>query len=114
MATPVLHAQATVNRYGGVIEDYIAIHNWFDDTKAYHPDFRHRALRHHSLGVKECIERFGDYIVNADNKKVPTKVIAEQHIMEDCGFIPSVSDWLSQMRPKSFMYKARNLTKEVA
>ena len=114
MATPVIHAQATVNRYGGRIEDYVAIHKWFDFTKSYHPDFRHRALRHHSLGVEECVERFGDYIINSNNKKVPVKTIGEQHIMEDCGYIPSVSDWLINLQPKRFMMDAKKLERKVA
>jgi hypothetical protein len=31
---PYIHAKNSVKRYGGIIEDYIAIHNWFDSTKA--------------------------------------------------------------------------------
>jgi hypothetical protein len=71
-------------------------------------------LRHHSLGVEECVERFGDYIVNSDNKKVPVKTIGEQHIIEDCGYIPSVSDWLSNLQPKRFMMDAKKLERKVA
>lgn len=114
MATPVIHAQSSVNTFGGVIEDYIAIHNWFDYTKAYYPDFRHRALRHHSLGILEAIEKFGDYIVNADGRKVAVKMIGEQHVKEDCGYIPSVQDWLCHIKPQPFMVTARKLREVVA
>ena len=56
MANAVIHAQSSVRHWGGQVEDYIKIHEWFDDTKAYFPDFRHRALKHHSLGIKQCVE----------------------------------------------------------
>jgi len=114
MATPVHHAMSSVNNWNGKLEDYLPIHNWFDDTKAYYPDFRHRALRHHSHGIKECIEKFGDYIINSDGKRVPTKLIAEQHVVEDCGYVPSLSDWLRHITPQTFMYQAKKLSKEIA
>jgi predicted nucleotide-binding protein (sugar kinase/HSP70/actin superfamily) len=82
--------------------------------KAYHPDFRHRAIRHHSLGIKECIEKFGDYIVNSDNKKVPVKLIGEQHVKEDCGYVPSLSDWLTNLNAKPFMVKTVKIERSVA
>lgn len=111
MATPVYHAQSSVSKWGGNVDDYLPIHNWFDYTKAFHPDFRHRALRHHSLGIQECMNEFGDYIVLENGKKVPVKLIAEQHVKEDCGFIPSVSDWLINMTSLEWMAKANNLSK---
>ena len=114
MATPVHHALSSVKNWGGTIEDYIAIHNWFDDTKAYHPDFRHRAIRHHSLGIKESIEKFGDYIINSDNKKIPVKLIGEQHVKEDCGVVPSLSDWLVNLNSKPFMIKTVKIERSVA
>ena len=113
MATPLHHAQSSVNRWGGTVDDYLFIHNWFDETKAFHPDFRHRAIRHHSQGVQECIKKYGDYIELNNNKKVPIKLIAEQHLIEDCGYIPSMSDWLMHIKPQMFMYKAKKLSKEI-
>jgi hypothetical protein len=32
-------------RRGGALEDYIPIHNWFDESKQIIADFRHRILR---------------------------------------------------------------------
>jgi hypothetical protein len=47
---------------------------------------------------------FGKTIVNADGSLVPVRYIAEQHVKEDCGGrIPSVSDWLSQIKPAAWM-----------
>ena len=42
-------------------------------------------------------------IKNSDNKDIPVRSIAEQHIREDLGFIPSVQDWLSSIKPKPWM-----------
>jgi hypothetical protein len=81
-----------------------------DATKEMFCDFRHRALRHHSQGVFEAERLFGHTIRNSDNKLVPVRCIAEQHIKEYCGgIIPSVSDWLSRIRPESWMSRGYTL-----
>jgi hypothetical protein len=73
-------------------------------------DFRHRALRHHSQGVFEAERIFGATIVNSDGRLVPTRYVAEQHIKEDCGgIVPSVSDWLSRIRPEAWMSRGYSL-----
>ena len=59
MAHPWHHAVSSARKHGGEPEDYLAIHEWFDASKAHHGDFRHRALRHHTLGVFECEREFG-------------------------------------------------------
>ena len=48
MAHPVDHAASSARRFGGRPDDYVAIHNWFDESKSQVADFRHRALRHHA------------------------------------------------------------------
>jgi hypothetical protein len=69
MSKPLIHAEIDVRKFGGCVEDYIAIHEWFDASKAYLPDNRHRALRHHSQGIFWATEVFGDVITNSDGKK---------------------------------------------
>ncbi len=51
MAHPLRHAESSVRKFGGEPEDYLAIHRWFDESKAYFPDFRHRALYPHTAGI---------------------------------------------------------------
>ena len=85
------------------------IHQWFDETKNYYGDLRHRALRHHTLGIQQCEEKFGVYIYNSDGKKVITRSIAEQHIREDLGFIPSVQDWLKCIKPELWMESTKRV-----
>ena len=50
--------------FGGTAEDYLAIHDWFDESKAHLPDLRHRALRHHSEGIFLCERLFGPTVTN--------------------------------------------------
>ena len=73
MAHPPQHAQSSARKFGGRAEDYIAIHNWFDASKAFLADFRHRALRHHSEGVFLCEQIFGITIRNSEGKQVPVR-----------------------------------------
>jgi len=101
---PYHHAISSAKQFGGKAGDYQAIHDWFDETKAHFADFRHRALRHHSLGIFECEAKFGKVLVNSDGKEVPVRFIGEQHVKEDCGGkIPSVQDWLSRIQPEMWM-----------
>lgn len=102
---PYYHAVSSVKKYGGRTEDYIAIHSWFDESKSYIADFRHRALRHHAEGIFMCEKLFGNTIRNSDGKNIPVRFIGEQHVKEDLGFIPSVQDWLLNIRPKGWMMK---------
>ena len=44
---PYHHALSSQRSYGGVIINYLPIHNWFDATKAALAHFTHRALHHH-------------------------------------------------------------------
>ena len=105
-----IHAQSSVRRFGGKVEDYAAIHDWQDATKETFCDFRHRALRHHSQGVFEAERVFGMTIRNSDGRQVPTRYIAEQHIKEDCGgIVPSVSDWLSRIRSETWMSRGYSM-----
>lgn len=98
------HAQSSARKFGGKPDDYIAIHDWFDDTKETLADFRHRALRHHSQGIFEAERVFGKTITNSEGRIVPVRYIGEQHVREDCGgVIPSVSDWFRNIKPETWM-----------
>ena len=110
MANSHTHAVSSARRFGGQPSDYQAVHDWFDATKATYADVRHRALRHHTFGIFESEERFGHALqVHHEDgtplKLVPTRLIAEQHVVEDCGFIPTVQEWLEQMPVKPFMLR---------
>ncbi len=107
MADAFHHSLSSVKKFGGVPEDYILIHQWFDATKTSFADNRHRAIRHHSVGISECIDKFGNdlgvFYRKSDNKPIPVRWVAEQHVFEDCGFIPSIQDWLEDLPVKGWM-----------
>lgn len=110
MAHPYHHALSSVRKHGGVPGDYLALHNWFDASKEFFGDFRHRALRHHAQGIFEAERVFGVVILNSEGKHVPTRVLAEQHVREDCGGrIPSIADWFSCIKPQPWMGRAEKL-----
>jgi len=104
--TPYRHAQSTAAAFGGKPEDYIELHDWLDETKQYTGDWTHRALRHHAAGVQWAIEKFGHTMGKLG---VPTKMIAERHIEEDCGYVPTVADWLNPLAhsPEEWMLKVK-------
>lgn len=103
MAHPYHHAVRSAKLFGGSPEDYLTIHDWFDESKAHLADFRHRALRHHSEGIFLCEAIFGATIENSNRKRVPVRTIGEQHVMDDLGWIPSVKDWLQFIQPQPWM-----------
>lgn len=103
MGHPYHHAISSARKHGGKAEDYLALHEWFDETKKVMPDFRHRALRHHAEGIFLSESIFGVTITNSEGKKVPVRVIGEQHVQEDLGRIPTASDWLRQIKPERWM-----------
>lgn len=102
------HSISSARRFRGTPSDYLAIHEWIDLSKIAFSDHRHRALRHHSFGVYACEEHFGKTITNSDGIEVPVRTIAEQHIIEDLGFVPSVQDWLKSI-DKEFWMTGRKL-----
>lgn len=104
MAHPLHHAISSARRFGGVPDDYQAIHDWFDSSKEHMAFFTHRALRHHSQGIFEAERLFGHALTNSAGRVIPVRWIGEQHVKEDCaGRIPSLCDWLGRIQPESWM-----------
>ena len=112
MAHPFHHARSSAKKYGGRPEDYQAIHDWFDESKAFLPDFRHRALRHHAEGIFLSEKIFGTTLTNSDGKKVPVRYIGEQHVKEDLGRIPTACDWLRCIKPEAWMMRRGEMPEE--
>lgn len=103
MANAYHHACSSVKKWGGVPADYQKIHAWFDESKKMWADPRHRALRHHSEGIFMCEEIFGPAIKISTGRMVPTRWVGEQHVTEDCGFIPSIADWYCNIKLQKWM-----------
>jgi hypothetical protein len=64
---------------------------------------RHRALLHSSFGIFLLEQVFGTYITNSDGIKVQVRDVGEQHVLEDLGKIPCVSDYLNNMNLQAWM-----------
>jgi nitrous oxidase accessory protein NosD len=48
---PLIHCKSSVRKWGGTVDDYMKIHEWFDQTKAHVADVRHRAILHNAFGI---------------------------------------------------------------
>jgi len=101
MAHFLQHSKSSVKKWGGKVEDYIEIHNWFDETKSWIGSSYHRMMRHHSEGIFECEKKFGMSFENSDGKIVYTRYVGEQHVKEDCyNYIPSAREWVQAIEGK--------------
>lgn len=102
-----MHARATARKWGVKPEDVIDVHEFIDGSKKSFGDVRHRALLHNTFGVWLAQEVFGRVLtITRDSGKIveiPVREIAEQHIFEDLGFIPTPGDWLKNMEIKTWM-----------
>lgn len=100
---PFIHAKSSAKKFGGIMEDYLDIHDFMDSSKAHIPDVRHRALFHSSFGCYIVEQMFGTTRINSAGKEYSTRDIAEQHIIEDLGFIPTVQDYFKNMTLETWM-----------
>src|SRR3954453_58034 len=107
MSKAMIHARSSAKRYGGKPEDYIEIHEKIDSTKSAHAEVTHRCVFHSAFGIYLIEDIFGRTLVNSDGQEVFVRDVAEQHVLEDLGCIPSLSDWLREMPARPWMAGAR-------
>lgn len=94
------HAQSAARKWGGRPEDYIEIEEFIDSSKKIIGDARHRSVYHHTEGVWLCQRIFGRVLTIEKNTKevlVPVRLVAERHILEDLGWLPSPADYIKGM-----------------
>jgi hypothetical protein len=103
MSNPYYHSVSTAKRFGGVAEDFLELHEWFDRGKASQPDFKHRCLSHHAQGIFDATQVFGKTLTLSTGVKVPVRLVGEQHVLEDLGFIPTLQDWMELLTAKRWM-----------
>lgn len=102
------HAQSAARKWGGKPEDYIEIEEFIDSSKRLIGDVRHRSLYHHTEGIWLCQRLFGR-VLEIPRKsgdgviQVPVRLIAEQHILEDLGWLPGPADYIDGMPIKPWM-----------
>ena len=113
--TPYHHAIFTARHWGGLPQDYLPVHEWLDQSKGFYSDLRHRALRHHAEGILLCESVLGPTLTNSEGRVVPVRSVAERHVQEDLGWIPTVKDWFQHIRLEPWMtrvaVKSRDLEK---
>ena len=90
------HAQSAARKWGGDPETYLPIEEFIDSSKQVIGDVRHRSIYHHTLGVYLCQKIFGDTL-KVGRKMIPVRLIAERHILEDLGWLPSPADYIKGM-----------------
>lgn len=96
---PLQHAQISQKTHGGKWQDYIAVHNFLDSSKAACAHFKHRFLLHHAEGIELGVKIFGASVVNSENKPIETRRILTEHLIEDVGRIVSVDTWARDLLP---------------
>lgn len=116
MADPAHHAISSAKRYGGVPDDYLFCHQFFDQTKRAWADPRHRAILHSTFGIELAIQVFGQtFRRKSDGRAIPTRWIGEQHVLEDLGRIPRIDEWLSKLPVERWMVQgARKFATTIA
>lgn len=100
---PYIHAKSSAHKFGGTPEIYLPIHQFMDSSKAHIADHRHRAIFHSSFGCFIVEQLFGVTMKNSDGTLFSPRDIAEQHILEDLGKIPTVADYLNNMSLEPWM-----------
>ena len=106
MANPMVHSRSSMKRWGGVVEDYLAIHKLLDSPKATMNNNTSRMLTHNTWFAYEVIPLiFGYNIINSDGRSVDVVDIAMLHIAEDFRhkFIPTPQDYLQHMQVQPWM-----------
>jgi hypothetical protein len=109
MAHAYHHALSSAKKWGGTAEDFLDLHTWFDESKLITADFRHRVLRHHAEGIFMAERFFGPVMTISTGRIVPVRLIGEQHVREDLGFIPGFADWIKTIRPEPWMGRTNAL-----
>lgn len=100
---PLYHAKLDVKMFGGKKEDYYPIHEFIDQSYHTMPDIRHRVLLHNQFGLMLVEQFFGQCLVNSDGREYSPRAVAENHILGDLGFIPTVEHYLKNMEIQPWM-----------
>jgi len=88
------HSLMSKKKFGGSPDDYVDIHKFLDSSKLFYFHLKHRLLLHNTFGIELCIEKFGDFLRNADGQVILVRDIAAEHCKEDLyGKVPTLNDW---------------------
>jgi hypothetical protein len=113
VSSPYEHALSAAKRFGGRPEEHLPLHEFLDSSKPHFPDLRHRAALHHGFGVQVCERVFGPVFRLECGRELSVRTLAERHILEDLGTIPTLADWLRHTDVAPWMRKAGHRGREV-
>ena len=99
-------AEASVMRFGGNPSVFLPLHRWFLATANWTEGNEHLAFRHHAFGIFEAEGRFGPIIHQTDGRMIPTRVVAERHVQEVLGRVPSATEFLRRIKGERWMLQA--------
>lgn len=103
MATTYHHCLASIKEWGGDVDDYLKIHAWFQEGRNLVFGHRYRALRHHAEGIFQCETIFGISLRLSTGRIIPTRWVAEQHVRNELGRIPTFADWAEAIQSEPWM-----------
>ena len=101
---PIIHSKSSArsSEEGGLPP----IHEWFDETKKV---IVIRGIGCYGITLLESLrkkysEMYKTTTPSGKPLEIPTRLVAEQHVREDCGGrIPSVQDWVMNLRMERWM-----------
>lgn len=115
MSDYTYHAISSANAFGGAPEDYFEIHRWMDRSRGGTSAILHRMLAHHTQGIQDAIDVFGNTIANSQRRMVSVRLIAEQHVLEDLGFVPTLDHYIELLHcPRWASRRAKLLHSKLA
>lgn len=100
---PFLHGRIHAKKYGGVPEDYADIDDFIDSSKQAVADVRHRAILHSAFGCFIVEKMFGRTRFNSEGKEYSPRDVAEDHVLQDLGFLPTMEQYLNNMTIQPWM-----------
>ena len=100
---PYLHSNIHFKKYGGSPGDYADIDDFIDSSKQAVADVRHRAILHSAFGCFIVEQVFGRTRINSEGKVYSPRDVAEDHILQDLGFIPTMEQYLGNMTIQPWM-----------
>jgi hypothetical protein len=104
---PLQHARITARRYGGEWQDWIAIHNWIDRSKAVFPSMQHRMFLHSDFGEWLTVRIHGEKIGADGGTVIPTRDLFLDHQVEDLGRVVTLAEWLREIDADYWMRRSR-------
>ncbi|QOT74529.1 hypothetical protein H5V43_21910 (plasmid) [Sphingobium fuliginis] len=103
-------ARTSALRFGGELDSYLPLHQWFLATRDWVDGPAHFFFRHHAFGIYEAEHRFGPAIDNGSGG-IATRVVAEQHVRSILGRLPAAPDVLRRLKGQRWMLQAASAEK---